>query len=106
MKLKLSHAKAAAAQMPEGYVAEVMAAGVVDGEHLIISDADYLRLTLKYAPLKKDFTAERETICAGCEWNVNWICEHPGCQPCRQRLAGGLKRMITSPGSRCPESKW
>jgi len=50
--------------------------------------------------------AHIKAICADCSWNVNWICEHPGCKPCRQRRAGGLKRLILDDGTRCPAGKW
>jgi len=46
------------------------------------------------------------TICSVCQWNIGWICEHPGCRPCRQRRAGGLKSLITDPNARCPAGKW
>ena len=47
-----------------------------------------------------------QAICLACPWNVNWICEHPGCKPCRQRRAGGLKGLISDPHARCPAGKW
>jgi hypothetical protein len=47
-----------------------------------------------------------ETICEACPWNMDWICQHPGCLPCKQRAAGGLKAIITQPGSHCPAGKW
>ncbi len=106
MKLKLSQKNAAAKLMPEGYAADVMSAGVVEGEHLIISDADYLRLTLKYAPRVKDFKTERESICRGCEWNIGWLCEHSGCRPCHQRAKGGLLEVLSHPNAHCPAAKW
>jgi hypothetical protein len=45
--------------------------------------------------------ARLQAICAACKWNVNWICEHPGCLPCQQRQSGGLKKMIVSPNFHC-----
>jgi len=50
--------------------------------------------------------ARIEAICAVCKWNIDWICEHPGCRPCRQRLAGGLKQMIGKPFFRCAAGLW
>ena len=50
--------------------------------------------------------AERETICGACPWNVDWICEHPGCKPCRQRKLGGLRIALDVPGFRCAAGKW
>ena len=45
-------------------------------------------------------------ICSSCQWQIEWICEHPGCRPCKQRVAGGLKALIPSPYSRCSAGKW
>jgi hypothetical protein len=50
--------------------------------------------------------ARLESICQECPWNVNWICEHPGCQPCRQRRTGGLKAQLPDPAARCAANKW
>jgi hypothetical protein len=50
--------------------------------------------------------ARLQAICTACSWNINWICEHPGCKPCRQRRAGGLKSLITDPNARCPAGEW
>ena len=49
--------------------------------------------------------AERERVCGACEWNRNWICEHMGCLPCKQREAGGLKEAIKIDTFRCPAGK-
>ena len=45
-------------------------------------------------------------ICSSCQWQIEWICEHPGCRPCKQRVSGGLKALIPSPYSRCSAGKW
>jgi hypothetical protein len=37
---------------------------------------------------------------------MEWICEHPGCRPCKQRVAGGLKTLIPSSYSHCAAGKW
>ena len=50
--------------------------------------------------------AEKRRICAGCSWNVDWICEHPGCLPCRQRQAGGLRIALEIASFRCAARKW
>ena len=50
--------------------------------------------------------AALEEICAVCEWNVNWICEHSGCQPCKQRAAGGLKLYLRMASFICPAGKF
>ena len=45
-------------------------------------------------------------ICSSCQWQIEWICEHPGCRPCKQRVAGGLKALIPSSYSHCAAGKW
>jgi len=45
-------------------------------------------------------------ICSACQWQMEWICEHPGCRPCKQRVAGGLKTLIPSSYSHCAAGKW
>jgi len=45
-------------------------------------------------------------ICEKCDWQINWICEHSGCRPCKQRSIGGLKVVINQPYSTCPANKW
>ena len=45
-------------------------------------------------------------ICSACQWQIEWICEHPGCRPCKQRVSGGLKALIPSSYSRCAAGKW
>lgn len=51
-------------------------------------------------------TADREAICAACECNVDWICEHSDCLPCQQRRSGGLRVMLADPRARCAAGKW
>ena len=120
-----------AARQPNAWH-ELITAGQVDATgHLIIEQqreleilAAYQELALPEFPLLEDLpsappnpapapatrqtetVATIESICGKCEWNVDWVCEHPGCQPCRQRPAGGLKAMIASAGARCPAAKW
>ena len=48
----------------------------------------------------------RVSICKSCEWNIDWICQHSGCLPCKQSQAGGLKAIIDNPSSRCSTGKW
>jgi len=43
-----------------------------------------------------------ELICETCAWNVNDICEHTGCSPCRQRHGGGLKELLKLKSHHCP----
>ncbi len=50
--------------------------------------------------------ARIEAICATCKWNVDWICEHSGCRPCKQRVAGGLKLYLCMASFRCPARLW
>jgi len=57
-------------------------------------------------PYRPQTVAEREAICGACPWNVDWICEHPGCKPCRQRKLGGLRIALDVPGFRCAAGKW
>ena len=47
-----------------------------------------------------------QDICAGCPWNIDWLCEHPGCPVCQQRAAGGLKQKLTDLTFHCPAHKW
>ena len=49
--------------------------------------------------------AEREKVCGACEWNRDWVCEHIGCLPCKQRKEGGLKLLAASSAFRCPAGK-
>jgi hypothetical protein len=61
------------------------------------------------APAQKRVAMEdREAICAACQFNVDWICEHVGCRTCsgRQRNTGGLRTLLAQPGARCPAGKW
>lgn len=52
-------------------------------------------------------TLEQKTaICRDCEFNLVWICEHPGCRPCKQRRIGGLKIALDKPWFRCAAGKW
>ena len=54
----------------------------------------------------EDEVARRELICAACHWNQAWICEHPGCLPCKQRVAGGLRTMLKLAIYHCPAGKF
>jgi hypothetical protein len=45
-------------------------------------------------------------ICDTCSWNINWVCEHPGCQPCKQRREGGIKPRLIDLNFHCPATKW
>ncbi len=47
-----------------------------------------------------------QAICAGCAWNVEWVCEHVGCLPCRHRRSGGLKAHFIDPAFKCSARKW
>ncbi len=47
-----------------------------------------------------------DEICAQCDWNQDWICQHPGCLPCRQHKEGGLRAVIAIAVSTCPDGKW
>jgi hypothetical protein len=62
------------------------------------------RLNLVMQPAADPAAAEK--VCAGCEWNIDWVCQHVGCQPCKQVKAGGLKAMLATPGYQCPAGKW
>jgi hypothetical protein len=82
---------------------------------LVIDEAVEVKIlngqSLPVIPIQNRVRSEAENIrlqaiCLACPWNVNWICEHPGCQPCRQRRAGGLKRQLSDPAARCPAGRW
>ena len=47
-----------------------------------------------------------QAVCADCQWNVNWVCEHIGCLPCRQRRSGGLKAHFIDLAFKCSAHKW
>ena len=47
-----------------------------------------------------------EAVCAACKNNVDWICQHVGCRPCRQQRIGGLKTAIRNPYFQCPAGKF
>jgi hypothetical protein len=53
-----------------------------------------------------EYVRARRAICATCVFNVNNICEHPACLPCKQRHSGGLTYKTSQPNETCPESKW
>jgi hypothetical protein len=58
---------------------------------------------VKLAP---EAVEQRTAACAGCEWNLAWICEHSGCKPCKQRADGGLRSKIERPFETCPAGLW
>lgn len=47
-----------------------------------------------------------KAICEKCEWNINNICEHSGCKPCKQRSVGGLSEKIRDTAFVCAAGKW
>ena len=49
-----------------------------------------------------ELVEERASTCAKCEWNFNWICQHIGCLPCKQKSEGGLKAIIATSAFKCP----
>jgi hypothetical protein len=51
-------------------------------------------------------TLYRESVCTVCDKNVDWICEHVGCLPCKQRSAGGLKMCLRLATFHCPMGKF
>lgn len=52
--------------------------------------------------------ASRAEICAACEWNVDELCQHPGCRTCpgKQARSGKLAAMISTQNAKCPANKW
>lgn len=62
-------------------------------------------MTTSAAIRTPEAAAKFEAVCAACQWNVDWICEHAGCRPCKQRAAGGLKAMILKANFHCPAGK-
>lgn len=50
--------------------------------------------------------ARIQETCERCQWNVDWVCEHPGCLPCRQRRSGGLTAHFIDRAFQCPAKKW
>ena len=90
--------------------------GILNGQELEILDEQWAALLggkvfestpVKIAQQKTDEEILRiESICTGCAWNKDWICEHLGCLPCAQRRIGGLKAQIRLQGSVCPAAKW
>jgi len=57
-------------------------------------------------PIDERVKAHRTTVCTGCDWNFNWICQHSGCKPCGQKATGGLVGKISHAHETCPEGKW
>lgn len=51
---------------------------------------------------------DREAICTGCRYNLDWICEHIGCRTCsgEQRKIGGLRIRLADPTFRCAAGKF
>ena len=95
----------------------LVAAGHYDPSYmfLLIEDEDEARImageilpSVAYQPTTRPAAEidNVQAICSTCQWNINWICEHPGCKPCRQRRAGGLKGLILDPTAHCPAGKW
>ena len=60
----------------------------------------------KPKPRTDEQIAALEAVCAECPNNVDWICQHIGCRPCKQQRAGGLKQALRSPYFRCPAGKF
>ena len=57
-------------------------------------------------PISEEEIECRRRVCSLCGWNINGICEHPGCLPCKQRANGGLKWKTSQPQETCPDRKW
>lgn len=47
-----------------------------------------------------------KAICEKCEWNINNVCEHSGCKPCRVRAGGGLIEKLKDNSFHCSAGKW
>jgi hypothetical protein len=100
----------------------VMNAGQLRGGHIVVAAsliADCKELSAEdWPPSLKQFAIiasleiilARKRVCESCDWcnqsEPSWLCEHPGCLPCRQRAGGGLKGMIRRALSKCPMKKW
>jgi len=50
----------------------------------------------------------RMTICEQCPWQLDWVCQHPGCDVCphKQKSSAPLKALLESPAFRCPAKKF
>lgn len=99
--------------LPLGYIPALLAICVVDGADLLVeqSQLDELNERSRQEVIARHTrdsatVAVLEAICGACEWNIKWVCEHPGCQPCRQRQGGGLKALIGNPAYHCPAGRW
>ena len=44
--------------------------------------------------------------CGDCPWNMDMICEHPDCLPCKQRENGGLWHKTAQSDETCPAGRW
>jgi hypothetical protein len=100
------------AELSEGQRAQLLAKGMVHQRILHINHRDYLAVLRQGPVLVPEkpavlvrMEAERAAICAACEWNVDNICEHPGCAPCRMRGNGGLSEAIKRPRFKCAAHK-
>lgn len=50
----------------------------------------------------------RRETCAKCEFQIDWRCEHPGCEVCPslQEKSGGLRYLTTRLAHTCPLNQW
>lgn len=90
-----------------GYLEAVLELGRRDGNFVHFTARDWRSIRERFTPpLSAELIAHREAVCEACQWNVDWICEHPGCLPCRQRRAGGLCARLRQRDATCPAALW
>jgi len=54
--------------------------------------------------------AARQAVCISCEWQLDWVCQNPGCKVCpgAQKREGDepLKRLVADRFFKCPLNKF
>jgi len=108
-------------KLPSAYAFDVWSTPhTVAGDDLIFADKDIEPVVLRHDPGRlagkavalateevQGIISGRLAACTACEWNHDWICQHPGCLPCAQtKLPGRLKAMLERPAYQCPAGRF
>lgn len=121
MTFSLQSIRAQSAHRPAGYYEDVIASGVIEGDHLVLSEEAYARLAVKYSPgaatqamtfasaLAEWLAAGRPTVdaathferSANCSLCSLWDARHARCLHCGCRAI-----KLTWSTSACPLGKW
>lgn len=122
MKAKIKIADLERAGRSAENLAALRSAGSVQGDWLILEHDDLVRIEKQFMPDRvhgqniiphgrealDHLIDSRQEVCARCEWNIEELCQHPGCAKCagQQARTGRLLAFIKIPTSRCPIKKW